>query len=77
MDVTTADNARDINAKAKYQDVSSISKDGETGKKTAGCQDRRVTVWGILNFAANTNDHPIKTAKTTKNPCMLNFGLTR
>ena len=68
MELIIADNARDINAKEKYHEVSSINNDGETGKKSAGCHLSSVTVWGISNLVANTNDHPTKTAKTTKNP---------
>jgi hypothetical protein len=68
MDVTTEDSASDINANEKYQEISSISKVGMFGKKTAGCQESSVIVWGIPCRANITKIHPAKTARIAKNP---------
>jgi hypothetical protein len=77
MDVITNDSESDIRAMEKYQEISSMSKEGEIGKSAKGSQEMSAMTRGISERASNTIGHPAKTAKTTKNPWTLNFGRAR
>jgi hypothetical protein len=64
-------------ARAKYQEVSSTSKMGETGSKLLGSQFKSEIVEGMSDLDITIITNPARRARTANKPWMLNLGLTQ
>jgi hypothetical protein len=64
-------------ARLSDQDIPSIVRDGDTGKRVSGAQLRMLLDVGMSDLAIQTNTNPEINATTARKPWMLNLGLTR